>query len=74
MKYCGHVFSDAEIEFIRNLTTEPGIKRTQISRRFCQEFGWRKPDGGLKDNTPVGKNFTGIIPSKNFDNNLYDKT
>ncbi len=45
MKYCGRVFSDNEIEFIRNLALYPDISRRELSRRFCQEFGWLKPDG-----------------------------
>lgn len=49
MKYCGHVFSNNELEFIRNLALVPGLSRSQFSKRFCQEFGWYKPDGGLKD-------------------------
>lgn len=49
MKYCNRVFNDTEIEFIQNLALEPGISRRELSRRVCQEFGWRKPDGGLKD-------------------------
>lgn len=49
MKYCGRVFSHAEIEFIRRHASEPGISRRELSRRTCQECRWRKPDGGLKD-------------------------
>jgi len=49
MKYCGRVFEDSEIEFIRNLALEPSISRRELSRRICQQFEWRKADGGLKD-------------------------
>ena len=49
MKYCGRTFSDAEIEFIQHHAFVPGISRRELSKRVCQEFGWRKPDGGLKD-------------------------
>ena len=49
MKYCGRIFSDHELEFIRNTALEPGISRRELSRQICQKFGWLKPDGGLKD-------------------------
>jgi len=49
VKYCGRMFSDAEIEFIQHHAFVPGISRRELSKRVCQEFGWRKPDGGLKD-------------------------
>jgi hypothetical protein len=49
MKYCGRVFSDSELEFIQKCALEHGISRRELSRRVCQEFGWLKPDGGLKD-------------------------
>jgi hypothetical protein len=48
MEYCGRRFSPTEIELIRNLIEE-GMNRTGLSRAFCQEAGWRKPDGGLKE-------------------------
>ncbi len=45
--YCGRPFSTAEVERIRALTaTEP--HRQAVARAVCQEFGWLKPDGGLK--------------------------
>jgi hypothetical protein len=48
-RYCGREFSDEEIEWIRDLVDrERGISRSKLSERFCAEFGWRKPDGGLK--------------------------
>jgi Druantia protein DruA len=49
MKYRGRVFNETEIEFIRKNAQELGITRRELSRRFCQEFDWRKPDGSLKD-------------------------
>jgi hypothetical protein len=45
--YCGRPFSAAELERIRELTTtEP--HRQAVARAVCAEFGWLKPDGGLK--------------------------
>jgi len=49
MKYCGREFSDAELERIRYLALEPKMTRNALSKKVCQEFGWRKHDGGLKD-------------------------
>jgi hypothetical protein len=50
LRYCGRQFTDEEITWIRRLIeTTPGISRREVSRRFCQHVGWRKPDGGLKD-------------------------
>jgi hypothetical protein len=49
MKYCGRVFTDAELKFIQTIALEPAITRRELSRRVCLEFGWRKLDGSLKD-------------------------
>lgn len=48
MRYCGREFTDTEIDLIICLSTN-GINRTAISRAFCEEVNWRKPDGGLKE-------------------------
>jgi len=49
-RYCGRPFSRQEIEWIGALISgEPSISRQQVSKRFCEYAGWRKPDGGLKD-------------------------
>lgn len=49
-RYCGRAFCQQEIGWIRDLIArEPAISRLQISKRFCEYAGWRKPDGGLKD-------------------------
>lgn len=48
MRYCGREFAPHEIDCIRDLS-QSGINRTAISRVFCEEVNWRKPDGGLKD-------------------------
>jgi hypothetical protein len=48
-RYCGREFTGGEIQWIRDLMVrEPGINRKKLSERFCAEFAWRKPDGGLK--------------------------
>jgi len=49
MRYCGREFTDEEIARIRRLAAEPGMNRRALSVRVCEEFGWRKPDGGLKE-------------------------
>jgi hypothetical protein len=50
MHYCGREFSEQEIEWIRRLSvSSPGISRRALSIRFCEQWGWRKRDGGLKE-------------------------
>ncbi len=50
MRDCGREFSDADLACIRRIAAgEPGRTRRAISRLVCEEFGWRKPDGGRKD-------------------------
>ena len=49
MRYCGREFTDEEIARIRRLAAEPGMNRRALSVQVCEEFGWRKPDGGLKE-------------------------
>ena len=49
MRYCGRAFSEDELAYIRRLAAEPGTTRRAISRRVCEQVGWRKPDGGLKE-------------------------
>lgn len=49
MRYCGREFDEDEIAYIRKLAAEPGASRIAMSRRVCEEVGWRKPDGGLKE-------------------------
>ncbi|MDD3978204.1 MAG: DUF4338 domain-containing protein [Methanomicrobium sp.] len=48
MRYCGREFTCDEINRIKDLI-QSGINRTAISRIFCKEVNWRKPDGGLKE-------------------------
>lgn len=50
MRYCGREFTEAEIDLIRRLIgSSPGMHRRALSRRFCEEVGWRKADGQLKE-------------------------
>jgi hypothetical protein len=50
MRYCGREFSEEEIGWIRDLSSQsPGISRRALSIRFCEHWEWRKPDGGLKE-------------------------
>jgi len=50
MRYCGREFSEEEVGWIRDLiSTSPRISRRALSIRFCEHWGWRKPDGGLKE-------------------------
>ena len=45
--YCGRPFTPAEVERIRELTAD-APHRQAVARAVCTEFGWFKPDGGLK--------------------------
>ncbi len=48
MRYCGREFTECDLQFIERLIAD-GTNRYHLSRRFCEEVGWRKPDGGLKE-------------------------
>lgn len=48
MEYCGRQFSPCEIDLVRHLIGK-GMNRTGLSRTFCEEVGWRKCDGALKE-------------------------
>ena len=50
MRYCGRVFSAADIEVIRELLALcPPLSRYRLSRAVCERLNWRRPDGALKD-------------------------
>lgn len=50
MQICGRKFDQSEIEWIRNqVNSHCELNRVQLSRLFCRNFGWLKPDGGLKE-------------------------
>ena len=49
-RYCGRLFSAAEIQRIRRLiAAEPKRNRAQLSREVCDVLGWLRPDGRRKD-------------------------
>ena len=48
-KYCGRVFSESELTFIRSIIDEDSSRnRTAIARLVCEQLGWYRPDGTLK--------------------------
>ena len=50
--YCGREFSADDIRAIKRLMEQdPSLKRSPLSRKLCELFGWRKPNGELKDMT-----------------------
>lgn len=50
MRYCGRTFTPSEIELIGKLIgSDPTLSRYRLSRQVCEQLGWRRPDGGLKD-------------------------
>ena len=48
MRYCGREFTGEEMDLIHRVIAT-GVNRQKLSRMFCEEVGWRKPDGGLKE-------------------------
>jgi hypothetical protein len=48
VRYCGREFTENEMDLIRRLIAT-GAHRQKLSRMFCDEVGWRKADGGLKE-------------------------
>lgn len=50
--YCGREFGPADIQTIKRLMEDdPRLKRSPLSRKLCELFEWRKPNGELKDMT-----------------------
>jgi len=49
VRYCGRDFSMEEMRAIREMVNTEGLGRTAISKKICEQFGWRKADGKLKD-------------------------
>jgi len=50
VRYCGRLFTTAEMGWIRALmVSEPKLNRAQLSRRVCRELGWLRPDGRPKE-------------------------
>ena len=49
-RYCGRDFSAAELTHIRELLRlQPALHRAGLSRRICQDLGWRNAGGQLKE-------------------------
>ncbi len=49
-RYAGRDFTEDEIVLIRDLIAgDPKLTRAHLSRAFCRQVGWVKPDGGLRD-------------------------
>jgi hypothetical protein len=50
MRYCGREFSAADLCSIRELIVQrPTATRALLSRLVCEQLGWRRGDGRLKD-------------------------
>ena len=50
--YCGREFGADDIQLIKRLIEQaPSLKRTPLSRKLCELWGWIKPNGQLKDMT-----------------------
>ena len=50
LRYCGRLFTDAELDRIRRLIAEcPAANRAQLSRIVCEQLAWRRGDGRLKE-------------------------
>ncbi|BBO81786.1 hypothetical protein DSCO28_23520 [Desulfosarcina ovata subsp. sediminis] len=49
-RYCGRLFSEDEILYIRHLIdSHPQANRADLSRLVCRSLPWLRPDGRLKD-------------------------
>ena len=49
-RYCGRVFSPADLAQIRQLLQlEPALGRVALSRRVCQDLGWLNALGQPKE-------------------------
>jgi hypothetical protein len=50
MRYRGKVVTDAEVVFIREFISQnSGDSRWMLSRKLCQAWDWRQPNGALRD-------------------------
>src|SRR5437879_13907839 len=48
--YRGRAVTSADIAFIRELiAADPEAGRCSLSRRLCQVWGWKQPNGVLRD-------------------------
>ncbi len=50
IRYRGRNYGEDEIEFIRLLIAEnPNASRWRLSKKLCEEWNWRQPNGVLRD-------------------------
>jgi hypothetical protein len=50
--YCGREFGPDDIQTINRLMAQdPSLRRAPMSRQLCELWGWKKPNGELKDMT-----------------------
>lgn len=50
MRYSGRDFSMEEVQWLKaQIANDIKLNRTALSRRFCEQFHWRKANGSLKD-------------------------
>ena len=76
-RYCGRNFTTEEINRIRHfINADPKPNRFQLSRMVCNELGWLRPDGKVKDMScrvaMLRMHRDGLItlpPSQKFNNN-----
>ena len=48
--YCGRIFTESEIEWIRHLIAgAPQLNRAQLSLMVCKKLGWVRLDGRSKE-------------------------
>ena len=49
-KYRGRMVSSADILYIREMiATHPEASRRTLSKKLCEAWGWRQPNGRLSD-------------------------
>lgn len=50
MRYSGRDFSPAELEWLKDqIASDKTLNRTVLSKRFCEQFHWKKTNGSVKD-------------------------
>ena len=47
-RFCGREFTAAELSWIRALTADGELNRSQLARRVCEQLQWVNPAGQLK--------------------------
>lgn len=50
LRHRGRVVTRADVQFIRDLIErEPGASRRELSKKLCEAWDWRQPNGALRD-------------------------